>query len=97
MRDSVVLKVLGATRLTILGIYVREYLVLGLATALIAAAAGSVASYAVVVTMMQMQWHFLPVTLLSTVVLATLATIVMGLAGTYGALSAPAARRLRGG
>ncbi|MES1991517.1 MAG: FtsX-like permease family protein [Pseudomonadota bacterium] len=97
LRDSVVLKVLGATRLTILGIYVREYLVLGLATALIAAAAGSVASYAVVVTMMQMQWHFLPVTLLSTVVLATLATIVMGLAGTYGALSAPAARRLRGG
>jgi len=97
LRDSVVLKVLGATRLTILGIYMREYLVLGLATSLIAGVAGTLAAYSVVVTMMQMPWHFLPLTLLSTVVLATLATIAMGLAGTYGALSAPAARGLRGG
>ena len=97
LRDSVVLKVLGATRMTILGIYMREYLVLGLATSLIAGAAGSIASYAVVVTMMQMPWHFLPVTLFSTIILATLATIAMGLAGTYGALSSPAARGLRGG
>ncbi|MGV8997745.1 MAG: ABC transporter permease [Parvibaculaceae bacterium] len=96
LRDSVVLKVLGATRLTIMGIYMREYLVLGLATSLIAGAAGSIAAYAVVVIMMHMPWHFLPLTLLSTVVLATLATIAMGLAGTYGALSSPAARGLRG-
>lgn len=96
LRDSVILKVLGATRMRILGIYMREYLVLGLATALIAAAAGTVAAYAIVVQMMQMPWHFLPLTLLTTIVVATIATIAMGLAGTYGALSAPAARGLRG-
>ena len=96
LRDAVMLKVLGATRARILGIYVREYLVLGLATAVIAAFAGTVAAYAVVVQMMQLPWHFLPETLGLTILLATLATIGMGLAGTWGALSAPAARGLRG-
>lgn len=96
LRDAVVLKVLGATRGRILGIYVREYLVLGLATALIAALAGTVAAYAVVVQMMQLPWHFLPETLGLTILVATLATIGLGLGGTWGALSAPAARALRG-
>jgi putative ABC transport system permease protein len=95
LRDAVILKVLGASRARILGIYVREYLVLGLATALIAAAAGAVTAYAIVVQMMQLPWHFLPGTLLLTVVAATLVTIGLGLGGTFGALSAPAARGLR--
>ena len=95
LRDAVILKVLGASRARIIGIYVREYAALGLATALIAAVAGTVAAYAIVVQMMQLPWHFLPVTLLSTVVVATLVTIGLGLGGTWAALSAPAARGLR--
>lgn len=95
LRDAVILKVLGASRARILGIYVREYLVLGLATVLIAAAAGTVTAYAIVVQMMQLPWHFLPGTLLLTIVAATLVTIGLGLGGTFGALSAPAARGLR--
>ncbi|MFZ3034596.1 MAG: FtsX-like permease family protein, partial [Parvibaculum sp.] len=95
LSDAVILKVLGATRWRILGIYVREYLVLGLTTALIAAAAGTAAAWAIVVQMMNLPWHFLPETLGLTVLVATFATIVLGLAGTWGALSAPAARSLR--
>lgn len=95
LRDAVILKVLGATRLRILGIYVREYVVLGLATALIAAGAGTIAAYAIVAQMMQLPWHFLPLTLVLTILVATIVTVGMGLAGTWGALSAPAARNLR--
>lgn len=95
LRDAVILKVLGATRLRILGIYVREYVVLGLATALIAAGAGTIAAYAIVTQMMQLPWRFLPLTLVLTILVATVVTVGMGLVGTWGALSAPAARNLR--
>lgn len=95
LRDAVILKVLGASRARIIGIYVREYMVLGFATAVIAAGAGTIAAYAIVVQMMQLPWHFLPETLLVTIVTATLVTIGLGLGGTWGALSAPAARALR--
>jgi len=95
LRDAVILKVLGATRWRILGIYLREYLVLGLTTALIAAATGTAAAYAIVVGMMNLPWHFLPATLVLTVLVATFVTIVLGLVGTWGALSAPVARSLR--
>jgi len=95
IRDAVVLKVLGATRWRILGIYVREYLVLGLTTALIAAGAGTMAAWGIVTQMMNLPWHFLPGTLGMTVLVATFVTIVLGLLGTWGALSAPAARSLR--
>lgn len=95
LRDAVILKVLGATRWRILGIYFREYLVLGLTTALIAAGAGTMAAFAIVTQMMNLPWHFLPATLGLTVLVATFVTIVLGLLGTWGALSAPAARSLR--
>ena len=95
VRDAVLLKVLGATRLRVLGIFMREYAALGLVTALIAAFAGSLAAWIVVVQVMDLPWRFLPGTLALTVVLAVLATVVMGLFGTWRALSAPAAPVLR--
>ncbi|HEY4344935.1 MAG TPA: FtsX-like permease family protein [Parvibaculum sp.] len=95
VRDAVILKVLGASRARILGIYVREYAALGLATALIAALAGTAAAYVVVARVMELPWHFLPATLLVTIAAATLATVGLGLAGTWRVLSVPAARSLR--
>ena len=95
VRDAVLLKVLGATRARVLGIFMREYAVLGLVTALIAAMAGSLAAWIVVVRVMDLPWHFLPGTLALTVVLAAGATVIMGLFGTWRALSAPAAPVLR--
>ena len=94
-REAVLLKVLGATRQRILTIYLTEYAVLGFATALVAAGAGTLAAYLVVSEVMQLPWTFLPGTMLLTVVGATLVTIAFGLAGTWQALSAPAARILR--
>jgi putative ABC transport system permease protein len=95
VKDAVILKVLGATRARILGIYAREYAALGLATALIAAAAGSAAAYVIIARVMELPWHFLPGTLIATVLGASLATVALGLLGTWAALSAPAAPNLR--
>src|SRR5690606_23667802 len=76
VRDAVVLKVLGATRARILGIYVREYAVLGLATALVAALAGTIAAWVVVTVLMELPWHFLPGTLALTVAGAAFVTVM---------------------
>ncbi|WP_245545240.1 ABC transporter permease [Parvibaculum lavamentivorans] len=95
VRDAVILKVLGATRGRILGIYVREYAALGFATALIAGLAGTSAAYVVVTMVMEMPWRFLPGTVALTVLGATLVTVALGLLGTWRALSVPSASVLR--
>lgn len=95
VRDAVILKVLGATRPRILGIYIREYAALGLATALVAALAGTTAAWVVVTVVMEMPWRFLPGTVALTVVAATLVTVALGLMGTWRALSVPSAPVLR--
>lgn len=93
--DSVLLKVLGATRARILGIYALEYGLLGLATALVAAAAGTTAAWLVITQVMQADWIFLPGTLAATIGGAALVTTALGLAGTWSALSGKAAPVLR--
>ena len=47
--DAVVMKVLGATRLRVLTAFILEYMLMGAGAALIAALAGTVASWALVV------------------------------------------------
>lgn len=93
--DSVVLKVLGATRAKVLGAYALEYALLGFGTALIAASAGTLAAYLVITQVMQADWAFLPVTLGVTVIGATVITMGFGLVGTWSALSRKAAPILR--
>lgn len=93
--DAVVMKVLGATRRRILLAYAIEYGLMGLGAALIAAAAGSLASWGLVAGAMQADWLFLPLTLAMTILGAVVLTVVLGLIGTYAALSAPAAAVLR--
>jgi len=93
--DSVVLKVLGATRGRVLGAYALEYALLGFGTALIAAGAGTLAAYLVITQVMQAEWIFLPLTLSATVIGATVITMGFGLVGTWSALSRKAAPILR--
>ena len=93
--DAVVMKVLGATRLRVLTAFMIEYMLMGAGAGLIAALAGTAASWALVVGAMQAEWVFLPGTLASTIVGATVLTIVLGLIGTYSALRAPSAPVLR--
>jgi putative ABC transport system permease protein len=93
--DAVVLKVLGATRGTILASFLVEYGLLGALSALVAGALGTLAAYFVVIRLMRIDWVFLPAPLLWTVAAATLLTLAMGFAGTWRALGAKPAAYLR--
>jgi len=93
--DAVVLKVLGATRGAITRAFLIEHALLGVLSALIAGALGTVAAYFVVSRLMKTDWVFLPAPLLWTVALATLLTLILGFAGTWRALGAAPASYLR--
>ena len=95
VHDAVVLKTLGATRGTLIAAYIMEYMLLGLATALFALAAGSVAGWYVVVEIMKLKAQFLPDVALKTVVVALVLTVGFGLAGTWRVLGQKPAQVLR--
>ena len=93
--DSVVFKVLGATRRTMWFAFLAEYGVLGLLTGLIAAAVGTLTAWAVIVFLMGAEWIFLPEVVATTVVICVFVTVVVGFAGTWRALGQKAAPYLR--
>ncbi|WP_225770788.1 ABC transporter permease [Inquilinus sp. Marseille-Q2685] len=93
--DAVVLKVLGATRGDVLRAFLIEYGLLGLLTAVIACALGSVAAWAVLTFVMEIDWAFLPLTLLGTAALCVAITLGFGFLGTWVALGQKAAPLLR--
>lgn len=93
--DAVMLKVLGARRRVIAAAFLIEHGLLGLATAIIAAGLGSLAAYALVTGPMNGDWVFLPMPLLTALVVALLLSLAFGFAGTWRALGAAPARYLR--
>lgn len=93
--DAVMLKVLGATRLDIFKIYAAEYALLGLVTAALAALVGSIAAYVVVTEIMAAPWVWLPQTVVATALLSLVITLILGLVGTWVALSQRPAPLLR--
>lgn len=93
--DAVVLKVLGATRRSVAQTFLLEYGLLGLVTAAIAAAIGTVAAWLVLTEIMQADFVFLPQAVATTAVLATAITVGFGFAGTWRALGQKAAPLLR--
>ncbi len=93
--EAVILKVLGASRFKILQTFAIEFGLLGFVTALIALGVGTLAAWAVVTQILDMEWIFLPVAALITVLASITATLGLGLAGTYRALSQKAAPLLR--
>jgi putative ABC transport system permease protein len=95
VRDAVVLKTVGATRSQIRAAWLVEFGLLGLVAGLLAAAAGSAASWAVVRFVMRGDWIFLPGTLAVTVVGCVLLTLGLGYVGTALALRARPAPLLR--
>jgi len=93
--DAVILKTLGATRRQLIAAYALEYLLIGLATAAVGVAAGSLAAWRVIVDVMTLPfaWQGAPA---ATAALAALAvTLVFGLIGTLTALSRKPAPVLR--
>ena len=93
--DSVVLKVLGATRARIIAAYTIEYGLLGLVTAGVAALIGTVAGWAVITQIMEAEWVFLPGAVFGTALICMTITVALGLFGTWRALSQRAAPLLR--
>jgi putative ABC transport system permease protein len=93
--EAVVLKVLGATRADITRAFLIEYGLMGLATAVIAAALGTLAGWLVLTRVMHQEWRFLPGTVALTALIATVLTLAAGYAGTWRALGAKPAPYLR--
>ncbi len=93
--DAVILKTLGATRRRLIVAYGLEYLMLGVATAIFALAAGGVAAWFVTASVMESAFRYsLPVAL-AALGLAVALTVGFGLAGTWRALGQKAAPILR--
>jgi putative ABC transport system permease protein len=93
--DAVILKTLGATRTRLICAYAIEYFTLGLATALLAAAAGSAAAAFVIGRIMNLPFVWLPWPVLVCSICAIISTVALGLIGTFQALGQKPAAVLR--
>jgi putative ABC transport system permease protein len=93
--DAVVLKMLGATRRRLLAAYALEYLLIGLLTAIVGVAAGSLAAFGVMTEVMNLSFVWLPWPALLATFGATALTIAFGLIGTFSALGQKPAPVLR--
>ena len=94
--ESIVLKVLGATRGDVLKAFIFEYLLLGIATGLIAAVVGTLGAWGVVTEIMEIiEWQ-LDYGLVATVLSSCIAvTLLAGFTGTWRAMGTKAAPHLR--
>ena len=93
--DSVVLKVLGATRRDVMLAQIGEFSIMGLATGLVAAAVGTLAAWLVVVYLMKAEWIFISQALVITLLLSVMIAALMGLIGTWIALGRKSVSLLR--
>ncbi len=93
--ESVIYKVLGATRHTILKSFLIEYGLLGIVTSFISTFIATIAAWSIIVFLMDMTWFFIPITVLSTIFVCLVITIFIGFAGTWHALGQKAAPLLR--
>ncbi|NKD76951.1 ABC transporter permease [Haematospirillum sp. H1815] len=95
VRDAVILKVLGATRATLLKVWMLEYGVTGVATGVVAAGVGTVAARVVLQDVMRAQWVFMPGVTFAIVCGGLVLVLAGGLASGLLALSGKPAVVLR--
>jgi len=93
--DAVILKTLGATRARLLGAYVLEYMLIGLATAVFGVIAGSLAAWLIVTRLMTLSFIWQAGSATIVVLAALIVTVGLGLAGTLVALNQKPAPVLR--
>lgn len=86
VHEAVVMKVLGATRARIAGIFAWEFAALGLATAIAALGVGTLGAFLVVSRLMGLEWTFMPTVAIAVALGAMALTLAFGLAGTLAAL-----------
>lgn len=95
LRDAVILKVLGATRRNIGQVFLIEYAVLGLLTAILAMILGTLAAYLVMTQVMEADWIWRPEVLVGTAFVGVTVTVLVGFLGTWRALGEKVAPVLR--
>ncbi|MGN7294960.1 ABC transporter permease [Rhizobium sp. SAFR-030] len=93
--DAVILKTLGGTRRMLMRAFSYEYMILGVATAIFALAAGSLSAWFVVARIMKLPVTFMPDVAVVTLVVALVLTVGIGLAGTWRILGQKAGPVLR--
>jgi putative ABC transport system permease protein len=93
--ESVVLKVLGATRADVLKAFIFEYCLLGFATGAIAAVVGSLSAWAVLIFVMKIEWILFPGIVGGVIAACITVTLMAGFAGVWRALGIKAAPLLR--
>jgi putative ABC transport system permease protein len=95
LADSVILKVLGATRLSITIAWFLEYALLGLLTAFAATIIGTLASWALITGFLQAEFIFHGQIVVTTAFAGAAATAILGLAGAIRTLGQKPAPLLR--
>lgn len=95
IRDSVVLKILGASRRQIRLAFLVEFLAVGVMAGLIAALIGTMAAWGVTTFVMRSEFVFLPATLVGTILACAGLTALFGWIGTGAALRTRPAPHLR--
>jgi putative ABC transport system permease protein len=95
IHDVVVLKTIGATRRQLIAALALEFLLVGLATTILAVAAGAGAAWLVLGTVMEIDFAFLAAPAAVAAAGGLLVTLAIGLAGTWRVLGQKAAPVLR--
>ncbi|HVY41865.1 MAG TPA: FtsX-like permease family protein [Hyphomicrobiaceae bacterium] len=95
IQQSVILKVLGATRGRILRAHLAEYLMLAFAAALLAAVLGSLAAWVALTSVMDLSFVFSASAIGQAIGIAVLLVAVLGGIGTVRVFRAPAVPYLR--
>ena len=93
--DSIVFKVLGATRRMIMTTFLIEYGLLGCAAGFLAVLLGAAGAGIFAVNFFQLDWQFEPEAMLFPVLVCLIVTLAGGFIGTWRALGVPAAPLLR--
>lgn len=93
--DAVLLKLLGATRAQVLAVQAIEYAMLGIVVAVVALAFGSGAGWYVVTRLFALPWAPDWAVVLATLASGIATVVLLGLAGSWPALSARPAQALR--
>ena len=95
VHDAVVFKVLGARRGDLLRAFLAEHILLGCAIAGLAIGIGTLAAWAFVTQVLDLEWRFLPEYVAVTAAACITMTLVLGFASTWRALGRKAAPLLR--
>ncbi|MFL5338388.1 MAG: ABC transporter permease [Geminicoccaceae bacterium] len=93
--ETVILKVLGARRRVLLEAFLVEYLVIGLAVALVGGLLGSLAAWLLVTEVMTLSWSPAPLALLMVLGGSILAVVLVGGASLWRLIDLPVAPALR--